>query len=181
MPIYPALALLLGCGVAASDSTIRVGARVISVVAACAAVMICGILISVRGLPTPGDISTALTQNYDAYTLSMGHMQDLTLRSFAYLRLPLVIAGVAFVIGAIGAWRLRGERALVAMALMMVIFFQAARLALVTFDPYLSSRPIAEALKRAPQGKLVIYGNHNAISSLLFYTEDKCLMLNGRF
>lgn len=181
MPIYPALALLLGCGVAASDNTIRAGARVISVVAACAAVMICAILISVRGVPTPGDISTALTQNNDAYTLSMGHMQDLTLRSFAYLRLPLVIAGVAFVIGAIGAWRLRGERALVAMAIMTVIFFQGARLALVTFDPYLSSRPIAEALKRAPQGKLVIYGNHNAISSLLFYTEDKCLMLNGRY
>jgi len=67
------------------------------------------------------------------------------------------------------------------MAVMMVIFFQAARLALVTFDPYLSSRPIAEALKRAPRGQLVIYGNHNAISSLLFYTEDKCLMLNGRY
>jgi 4-amino-4-deoxy-L-arabinose transferase-like glycosyltransferase len=181
MPIYPALALLLGCGVAASDDPIRVGARVISVVAACAAVAICWILVSVRGLPTPGDISTALTQNSDAYTLSLGHMHDLTLRSFAYLRIPLVIAGVAFVIGAVGAWRLRGERALLAMAFMMVIFFQATRLALVTFDPYLSSRPIAEALNRASRGKLVIYGNHNAISSLLFYSEDKCLMLNGRY
>ena len=181
MPIYPALALLLGCGVAANDDSIRVGARVVSVVAGCAAIAICGILASVRGLPTPGDISTALTQNSDAYTLSLGHMRDLTLRSFSYLRVPLVIAGIAFVIGAVGAWRLRGERALFAMAVMMVIFFQAARLALVTFDPYLSSRPIAEALNRAPRGRLVIYGNHNAISSLLFYSEDKCLMLNGRY
>ena len=181
MPIYPALALLLGCGVAANDDSIRVGARVTSVVAACAAVAICWILVSVRGLPTPGDISTALTQDSDAYTLSLGHMHDLTLRSFAYLRIPLVIAGLAFLIGAVGTWRLRGERALLAMAVMMVIFFQAARLALVTFDPYLSSRPIAEALNRAPRGKLVIYGNHNAISSLLFYSEDKCLMLNGRY
>ena len=97
--------------------------------------------VSVRGLPTPGDISSALTQNADAYTLSLGHMHDLTLKSFAYLRLPLVIAGIAFVIGAVGAWRLRGEHALLAMAVMMVIFFQAARLALVTFDPYLSSVP----------------------------------------
>jgi 4-amino-4-deoxy-L-arabinose transferase-like glycosyltransferase len=181
MPIYPALALLLGCGVAANDDSIRVGARVISVVAACAAVAICWILVSVRGLPTPGDISTALTQNSDAYTLSLGHMHDLTLRSFAYLRIPLVIAGLAFLIGAVGAWRLRGERALLALAVTMVIFLQAARLALVTFDPYLSSRPIAEARNRAPRGKLVIYGNHNAISSLLFYSEDKCLMLNGRY
>jgi 4-amino-4-deoxy-L-arabinose transferase-like glycosyltransferase len=181
MPIYPALALLLACGVAASDDSIRWGARVVSVVAACAAIAIFAILVSVRGLPTPGDISSALTQNADAYTLSLGHMHDLTLKSFAYLRLPLVIAGIAFVIGAVGAWRLRAERALLAMAVMMVIFFQAARLALVTFDPYLSSRPIAEALKRAPQGQLVIYGNHNAISSLMFYTQDKCLMLNGRY
>jgi 4-amino-4-deoxy-L-arabinose transferase-like glycosyltransferase len=181
MPIYPALALLLACGVAGSDDSIRVGARVVSVVAALAAIAIFVILVSVRGLPTPGDISTALTQNADAYTLSLGHMHDLTLKSFAYLRLPLVIAGIAFFIGAVGAWRLRGERALLAMAVMMVIFFQAARLALVTFDPYLSSRPIAEALNRAPQGQLVIYGNHNAISSLLFYTEDNCLMLNGRY
>jgi 4-amino-4-deoxy-L-arabinose transferase-like glycosyltransferase len=181
MPIYPALALLLACGVATSDNSIRWGARVVSVIAASAAIAIGAILVSVRGLPTPGDISSALTQNADAYTLSLGHMHDLTLKSFAYLRLPLVIAGIAFVIGAVGAWRLRGERALLAMAVMMVIFFQAARLALVTFDPYLSSRAIAEALKHAPQGQLVIYGNHNAISSLLFYTEDKCLMLNGRY
>ena len=82
------------------------------------------------------------------YFLSMGHMSDLTLESFAYSRLPLVVAGIALAIGAIGAWRLRGERALLAMALMMAIFFQAARLALVVFDPYLSSRPIAEALNR---------------------------------
>jgi hypothetical protein len=107
-------------------------------------------------------------------------MDDLTLRSFAYLRLPLIIAGGAFLVGAVGAWRWRGEGALVSMALMMVIFFQAARLALVTFDPYLSSRPIATALKRSPPGELIIYGEHNEISSLLFYSEDKCLILNGR-
>ena len=181
MPIYPALALLLACGVAANEDSVRVGARVVSVVAGSAAIAICAILVNVRGMPTPGDISSALTQNSDSYTLSLGHMHDLTLKSFAYLRVPLVIAGIAFVIGTVGAWRLRGERALLAMAVMMAIFFQAARLALVIFDPYLSSRPIAEALKRAPRGQLVIYGNHNAISSLLFYTEDKCLMLNGRY
>ncbi len=141
MPIYPALALLLGCGVAAREDSVRVGARVVAVVAACAAIAIGAILVNVWGLPTPGDISTALTQNSAAYTLSLGHMHDLTLKSFAYLRVPLVIAGIAFVIGAIGAWRLRGQRAVLAMAVMMVIFFQAARLALVTFDPYLSSRP----------------------------------------
>ena len=109
MPIYPALALLLGCGVAAREDSVRVGARVVAVVAACAAFAIGAILVNVWGLPTPGDISNALTQNSAAYTLSLGHMRDLTLKSFAYLRVPLVIAGVAFVIGAIGAWRCAGS------------------------------------------------------------------------
>jgi Dolichyl-phosphate-mannose-protein mannosyltransferase len=180
MPIYPALALLLGCGVAASDRSIRAGARLVAVFAGCACIAICGILVTVRGMPTPGDISNALTHHPGVYTLSLGHMYDLTLGSFAYLRLPLMIAGVAFLVGAIGAWRWRGEGALLAIALMMVIFFQAARLALVTFDPYLSSRPIAAALKRSPPGGLIIYGEHNELSSLLFYSEDKCLILNGR-
>ena len=39
---------------------------------------------------------------------------------------------------------------------MMVVFFQAARMALVTFDPYLSSRPLAEAILQAPDGKLIV-------------------------
>jgi 4-amino-4-deoxy-L-arabinose transferase-like glycosyltransferase len=181
MPIYPAMALLLGCGVAAAGDSIGAGTRAVAVMAGCAAVIICVILGMVRGMPAPGDISTALTQNPDAYTLSLGHMQDLTIRSFAYLRLPLMVAGIAFVAGAIGAWRLRGERALFALAIMMVIFFQAARLALVVFDPYLSSRHVAEALTLAPKGKLIIYGNHNGLSSLFFYSEDKSLMLNGRY
>ena len=35
---------------------------------------------------------------------------------------------------------------------MAVLFFQAARIAMVVFDPYLSSRPLAEALLRSPPG-----------------------------
>ena len=34
---------------------------------------------------------------------------------------------------------------------MMVLFLHASRMALVVFDPYLSSRPLAEALLRAPE------------------------------
>ena len=39
---------------------------------------------------------------------------------------------------------------------MMVLFVHAARLALVVFDPYLASRPLAEALNRAPRGTLIL-------------------------
>ena len=134
----------------------------------------------VRNTPAPGDISAALSQNLDAYTLALGHMQDVTIQSFAYLRLPLVVAGVALAAGAVCAWRMRGDKAIVAIACMMALFFEASRLALIVFDPYLSSRHLAEALKRAPKGKLIAYGEHNEISSLFFYGEDHALLLNGR-
>jgi hypothetical protein len=141
---------------------------------------ISGILFAVRGVAAPGDISNALTQNPDLYTLSLGHMGDLTLNSFAYLRIPLVLAGVAFAIGAAANWFWKGIRANIATAVMMVLFLQAARLALVVFDPYLSSRPLANALLAAPPGKLILDDQYYTWSSVIFYTNRRALLLNGR-
>jgi 4-amino-4-deoxy-L-arabinose transferase-like glycosyltransferase len=180
MPIYPAVALLLGCAMAADPARLRVPARVAAAIAAACCVTVTAILIAVRGVPAPGDISAALTQNPDVYTLSLGHMTDLTLTAFAYLRAPLALAGIAFAIGAVGGWRLKGRAAVLALAAMMVLFFQAARLALVSFDPYLSSRPLAEALKRAPRGKLIVDDQYYSFSSVFFYTDYDALLLNGR-
>jgi hypothetical protein len=131
-------------------------------------------------VPAPGDISAALAQHPGAYTLSLGHMQDLTLNSFAYLRIPLALAGVAFLIGALGSLRGAGQRTFLAAACMMVLFFFAARLAMVAFDPYLSSRPLAEALRRAPEGDLVVDHHYYTFSSIFFYTDRNAWLLNGR-
>jgi 4-amino-4-deoxy-L-arabinose transferase-like glycosyltransferase len=176
MPVYPALALLLGCSMGEYDSWTRGGAKVLAGISAAAALAITAILWHVRNLPTPGDISNALTSNPEAYTLSLGHMGDLTLASFAYLRLPLVVAGIAFVIGSVGAWRMR----FIAIAAMMVLFLNAARLALVVFDPYLSSRAHAAALSSAPPGQLIVDNQYYTFSSVFFYTDRRALLLNGR-
>jgi hypothetical protein len=136
--------------------------------------------VAVRRLPTPSDISVALSTHPGAYKLSLGHMEDLTLQSFAYLRLPLGLAALSFCIGAIGTLFLRGQRAFLAAALMMVLFFQAARLAMVAFDPFLSSRPLAEALLRAPDGALIVDRHYYTFSSVFFYTNRTALLLNGR-
>jgi hypothetical protein len=180
MPAYPALALLLASAMASGDSWLRPATRVASVIAAAAGAVIFFLLWNVRSLPAPGDISVALTSNPDVYTLSLGHMADLTFSAFAYLRLPLAIAGVATLVGAVGAWFLPFRRAVWALALMMVFFFQAARLALVVFDPYLSSRPLAEALNRAPMGELIVDDQYYTFSSVFFYSNRTALMLNGR-
>ena len=181
MPCYPALALLLGSAMAAGGAGIRWGTRVLAAIAGIAAVTIIVLYWMVRDIPAPGDISAALSQHPGAYTLSLGHMEDLTVRSLAYLRLPLAIAGVAFLVGALGMLLARARFAFAAASLMMLIFFHAARLAMVTFDPYMSSRPLAEALKAAPPGKLIVDRHYYFFSSVFFYTNRTALLLNGRF
>jgi hypothetical protein len=185
MPCYPALALLSGSALTAphesrAASWVRKGSVALAVIATLALGAIGFILSQVWSLPAPGDISRALTQHPEAYTLSLGHMGDLTMASFAYLRTPLMLAGAGFLAGAVSAWRGKVLGAVV----MMVLFIHAARMALVVFDPYLGSRPLAEALNRAPQGTLILDDQYYTFSSVVFYAEayhgQRVLLLNGR-
>jgi hypothetical protein len=180
MPCYPALALLLGSAMAMEGAWIRRGTRLLTVIASMAAAMAITVLVLVRKVPTPGDIFSALTLHPSAYTLSLGHMEDLTMQSFAYLRTPLLLAAIACVIGAVGTFRGSTKRAFISITLMMVLFFQAARLALIKFEPDLSSRPLAEAILRSPDGKLILDRHYYAFSSVVFYTNRPALLLNGR-
>ena len=180
MPCYPALALLIGSAMDAEGPWVRWGTRVLGVISALAAAACFTIGFAVRNAPTPGDISSALSRNPSAYSLSLGHMLDLTLDSFAYLRLPLYIAGAAFLIGAIANLRWSGLRAFLMTSVMMVMFFHAARLALVVFYPYLSSRPLANAILAQPPGKLIVQQHFYPFSSVPFYTGIDPLLLNGK-
>jgi hypothetical protein len=62
----------------------------------------------------------------------------------------------------------------------MVLFFHAARMALVVFDPYMSSRPLAEALLAGPPGKLIVDDQYYTFSSVFFYANRRAYLLNGR-
>lgn len=181
MPCYPAFALLLGYAMASGGSWIRRGTRALSIVTAAAALAALALLFAVRNTPTPGDISVALSSHPNEYTLSLGHMLDLTVPAFAYLRLPLLIAAFAFAIGAIANATLTGAKAFLSSALMMVLFFHAARLAMMAFDPYMSSHVLAEALLHAPPGNLIVDHHYYTYSSVFFYTDRQALLLNGRF
>ena len=181
MPIYPAMALLIGSAMVLENRTVRMGTRAVTVICAAAAIAAIAILVAVRHVPTPGDISDALRPHPAAYKLSLGHMEDLTLDSFAYLRVPLALASAAFTIGVMSTVRVSWKGIYLGIAVMMVVFFQAARLAMVTFDPYLSSRPLVDALERSPQGGLIIDHHYFWFSSVFFYTDRSALLLNGRF
>jgi hypothetical protein len=183
MPLYPALALLLASGLdsPAGQKWFEPITKVLGSIYAAGLVTICTILYLVRHIPVVGDISSALQQHPNEYTLSLGHMGDLTLHSFAYLKMPLAVAAGACVLGAVGGWLLRKRHAVFALAASMVLFFHASRLALVTFDPYLSSRPLAEKLLQAPEGRVIIDGAYYEFSSLLYYSGRDALLLDGRF
>lgn len=181
MPCYPALCLLLGSAMAQGGAWIRRGTHALTALAGAVASLVLTVFFLVRNTPAPGDISVALTQRLQFYTLALSHMEDLNLRAFAYLRVPLLMAGLAFLIGLVGTLRAPAPRSFLVAAVMMVVFFQAARLAMVTFDPYMSSRPLAEALLRAPDGKLIVDHHYYTFSSVFFYTDRDALLLNGRF
>lgn len=52
---------------------------------------------------------------------------------------------------------------------------------MVTFDPYLSSRPLVRVLEQSPPGDLIIDHHYFWYSSVFFYTDRTALLLNGRF
>ncbi len=182
MPIYPALALLLGSAMASRGIGVRAGTWTLQGISSVVCLALAIVLFMVWRLPASGDIAQALTQHPEMYTLSMGHMGDLTLSAFAYLKLPLAIATLAFATIAAGlaVWRNNIGRTVMVVAIGMIIFFQAARLALVRFDGYLGSYPLAQRLMKSPPGQLVEANSYYAFSSVFFYTGRTALLLNGR-
>ena len=125
------------------------------------------------------------------YTLAMSHLFDLTGPSFAALRLPAMLAALAFAFGPLIAWLLRQQRhhlaSTSAIALTSSIFLIAAHIALVRFGPMLSSANLAvkiEQLKQDslidPDSQLILYGDQTYGSSIAFYLGEQPLLVNGR-
>jgi 4-amino-4-deoxy-L-arabinose transferase-like glycosyltransferase len=182
MPIYPALALLVGSSLSSASRWISAGTRVVFGLFTLLFATLAALLLLVWRLPAPGDISTALTQHPELYTLSLGHMGDLTLHAFAYLKAPLALAALAFGGGglALATCRRNTRNSVLVVAASMIVFFQAARLALVRFDSYLGSYPLATTLQHSPPGQLIEADAYYAFSSVFFYTGRTALLWNGR-
>ena len=140
-----------------------------------------------RSLPYVSDIGTVLAKHDMAEdTLSMSHMLDLTGESFAALRLPAILAVIAWTIfpAAMVLFRSRRKQiaATVSMVLGMAVFLVAAHIALVRFGPYLGSENLAQTIRRdmQPGDRIMIYGDQAFGSSLLFYTGQQIELVNGR-
>jgi 4-amino-4-deoxy-L-arabinose transferase-like glycosyltransferase len=132
-----------------------------------------------RNLPFVADIGTLLAHRaVGGYTLSMSHLFDLTGPSFAALRLPAALAALTLLIGPIAGWWLRLKRkhlaATISIALTLTVFFIAAHIAFVRFEPMLSSKQMADTIiaKGSPADTLIVYGEQSAASSVIFYSNS---------
>jgi hypothetical protein len=191
-PAYLPLLILLASALARAEeaNTDRkwiIGAHgLFAAVGIAIAVVLAMGLWSSRDLPYVADIGTVLARRgVGDYTLSMSHFFDLTGESFAALRLPAIIAAIAMLIGPLVALVLRLRRrnwaATWALAVTLGTFFVAAHIALERFEPYLSSKSIADALnaRHVGNGQVAMYGDHSAGSSLFFYTKRQIVLVNG--
>jgi Dolichyl-phosphate-mannose-protein mannosyltransferase len=140
-----------------------------------------------RHLPFVPDIGTLLAhRGVGDYALATSQFFDLTGPSFAALRMPAVIAALTLLLGPTAAWLLRRRghalEATASVAFTAALFLIAAHIALVRFQPMLSSRSIAETLNRlaGAQDQIVLYGDQAYGSSVIFYTHRQALLVDGR-
>jgi 4-amino-4-deoxy-L-arabinose transferase-like glycosyltransferase len=201
-PSYLAIIILLAVALARAEHTfatdsasrrwITVGHAAFTVLGVAIAITLIYGLWTSRHLPFVPDIGDLLAhRGIGDYTLSMSGIFDLTGPSFAALRLPAVLAAVAFLIGPAAAWFLRTQRrhlsATVAVALTATVFFVAAHIAFGRFAPMLSSKSFADTIQHleadhsiSTDNKVVLYGDQSYGSSIAFYLGRQVYLVNGR-
>ena len=201
-PIYPAVLMLIAGSLATveqarvdlrRDSSAWItGAHVFfTFLGMLAAALLAFGLWQSRNLPYIHDIGTLMAhRGVGDYTLSMSHFFDLTGPSFAALRFPAVLAAAAFFFGPLAAWRLRRRghplEGTVSIAFTMAVILIAAHIALVRFQPMLSSKAMANTINRLTaepgnaNAQLMLYGDQSDGSSIIFYTQRQALLVHGR-
>ena len=184
---WPAVALLLGLGLAGAEENhnarwltrMQAGLAVLGAVIGLA---LLSLVAKSYALPKQDIATLVTTHENDFYRVSMAHIFDLTPQAFADLRLPAVLAGVAFACAFTVAWifrrRARHLPAAMAMAAGMALFFAAADIAYGAFQPLLSSRQLADQINQylRPQDQLAVFGDFDDTSSVAFYTRRRVWM-----
>lgn len=189
---WPALALLAGLALERLEEERsrwlpRVSAG-LAVTGLLLSMTLAGLVWLARGTPPAEDISRLLElQDESHYRLAMSSFSDLTVAAFASLRRPALAAAAALFVALCVPWWLRRRGARLAASLLMALgmagFIFAANDAFRIFEPHMSSRPLAEALRpllRADD-RLVIYGEFYGGATFAFYTRRRALLLNGRY
>src|ERR1043166_3431887 len=195
LPGLPGVALLLGGWLAhesasAQSSAERRSGKLSSIVLAVIGVAVCTVCVALawqaKAPPANYDIAELLKKNPQDYALSFGHFLDLTPQAMGAFKTPLLLTGIAFVLGTILNFRLRRENhtfaANLALTFMTVALLYATHQGLVIFSPVLTSKVLAEAIESHWKTGAIIEdnGDYEAASSVNYYTRHQIRILNGR-
>src|SRR6202166_4324967 len=185
IPAIPGLALLVGGWLqrerdAVPDSREQRNGRISSTVLPVVGAMIAAVgfaLLLFSKAPAPGtDLSDLLRKNPQDYALSFGHFLDLTPQAMGAFRVPLFGFSLAFFAGALANWifRRRGDTDAgnVSLAAMAVVLLACVRIAFGIFNPIISSKDLALAIREQyrPGDQIVVTGLYENASTLNFYT-----------
>jgi 4-amino-4-deoxy-L-arabinose transferase-like glycosyltransferase len=198
LPGLPALSLLIGAWLAEEEASpvdhrLRYGGKVSSAVLAAVGLLACAVTIFLA-LSTPPlsplpDIAVLLhsgPEESQQYALSLGHFLDLNTRVMTVFHPSLLLFGLSLLCGTVLNWYFRrsGKPGLGnwSLALMNVCCLLAVHMALVTFSPILTSKPLADAISRVYQpGDIIeVNGEYEGGSTLNYYTGRPVRILNGR-
>jgi 4-amino-4-deoxy-L-arabinose transferase-like glycosyltransferase len=194
LPALPALALMTG-GILAQAEQHDVRARHSVLIAAkwflvpfCTVIaVICGYFAITAPTPPPGtDIFSLLTSNPEMYTLSLGHIFDLTGSAMGLFRGPLAGTAISMLCVGLVSYYLRLHRRFYAANLVLAIamcgVLLSAHEGLSRFYPTLGSKPLADAVNQVvqPQDIIILDGEYTSGSSLNFYTRHQLHFVNGR-
>ncbi len=204
LPALPALALLVGALLAAADrrfitsdptapnlhdrarrQALR-GSLYFLVPLGALLVLVCGYLATTAHTPPAGlDLNTALSSNPALYNLSLGHVFDLTGTAMGFFRGPLLAVSLCMLfLGPVQHLvRRRGKTfaANLLLAASMTGVLLAAHEGLVRFYPILGSKDLALSInaERKPGDLILIDGELTSGSTLLFYTGQPVILVNG--
>ena len=187
---WPAIAMLLGLGIAHAEESdgawLRPAQRILAglsvILAAVAGYFVWGSM----HIAAASDVSQHLEmRSPEAYLTSMVHLLDLTPASVADLRLPIILSSLSLLGAFVTAWILR-ERGIrlfpsIALALGMVGFILAAHIAHDVLNPTLSSRSLAIEIKKTlrPEDQIALYGDIRVAPGIAFYSHRDVLLYNA--
>jgi 4-amino-4-deoxy-L-arabinose transferase-like glycosyltransferase len=199
LPALPALALLVGGFLASADATLRnqshAAKRALNATLYFLVPLgtILFLLCSYLALTAPHHavnttLSDVLRSNPADYTLSLGHLFDLTGPAMGFFRGPLLTVALGMLFLGPIAWLVRKRNAFAAnllIAAAMTAVLLAAHEGLVRFYPILGSKDLALAIDRdlRPGDLLLNDGELTTGSGLLFYTPQSAAplyLVNGR-
>ncbi|MGH9492124.1 MAG: ArnT family glycosyltransferase [Terriglobales bacterium] len=193
-PALPALALLIGGWLSqeeaapADDPVCRAGRTSSAILFAIgfAGFLVAAILAYPSIPPAPGtDIADLLSGNFDSAHF-LGRFFALNPQVIGAFRTPVLATGVALLLGTGLNWwgRRRGAPAWGNWALvaMMVVILYSAHLGMLIFEPVLSSKTLAVAIRTAyrPGDVIVINAEYEKGSTVNFYTGVPVHVLNNR-